>query len=260
MGEQMRLRLDDLDWTGFRDRPFHPSPSSWADQVLYFLLVDRFSDGREDGYRDRAGNLVRGTTPVFGPADVGNAVATAEDAAAWRAAGATWAGGTLAGIRSKLGYLQRLGVTALWISPVLQQRPGTTDYHGYGTQNFLEVDPHYGTDQDLRELVAEAHALGLYVILDVVLNHTGDVFGYDADRFPEVDGETGRPYMDPRWDGRPYRVAGWRDGTGAPVLPFPDPVDPAATDSAVWPAELQADGTFTCRGRISGWDHDPEYL
>jgi glycosidase len=260
MGEQMRLRLDDLDWTGFRDRPFHPSPSSWADQVLYFLLVDRFSDGREDGYRDRAGNLVRGTTPVFGPADVGNAVATAEDAAAWRAAGATWAGGTLAGIRSKLGYLQRLGVTALWISPVLQQRPGTTDYHGYGTQNFLEVDPHYGTDQDLQELVAEAHALGLYVILDVVLNHTGDVFGYDADRFPEVDGETGRPYMDPRWDGRPYRVAGWRDGTGAPVLPFPDPVDPAATDSAVWPAELQADGTFTCRGRISGWDHDPEYL
>src|SRR3712207_4646323 len=171
-----------------------------------------------------------------------------------------WAGGTLAGIRSKLGYLQRLGVTALWISPVLRQRPGTSDYHGYGTQDFLQVDPHYGTDEDLRDLVADAHALGLYVVLDVVLNHTGDVFGYDADRYPEVDRDTGRPYMDPRWDGRPYRVAGWRDATGAASLPFPDPVDPAAGDSAVWPAELQADGTFTCRGRISSWDHDPEYL
>jgi glycosidase len=255
----MRLRLDDLDWDQVRDRDFHPSPSSWADQVLYFLLVDRFSDGREDGYRDVAGNVVGGSTPMFGPADEGGAVGTPDDAAAWRAAGATWAGGRLDGIRSKLGYLDRLGVTALWISPVLRQRVGTSDYHGYGAQNFLEIDPHYGSDEDLRRLVAEAHALGIYVILDVVLNHTGDVFAYDPDRYPTVDPGTGREYMDPRWDGRPYRVAGWRDETGAPALPFPDPVPPARSDSAVWPAELQRDATFTCRGRISSWDHAPEY-
>jgi glycosidase len=255
----MHLRLGDLAWDQVRRPTYHPSPSSWADQVLYFLLVDRFSDGREDGYRDVSGDVVDGTTPMFGPADEGNAVGTAEEAAAWRSAGATWAGGTLAGIRSKLGYLDRLGVTALWISPVLRQRPGTSDYHGYGIQNFLEVDPHYGSEEDLRRLVADAHALGIHVVLDVVLNHTGDVFGYDPDRYPAVDPDTGARYLDPRWDGAPYRVAGWRDESGAPTLPFPDPVDAARSGSAVWPAELQRDGTFTCRGRIDGWDHDPEY-
>jgi glycosidase len=142
---------------------------------------------------------------------------------------------------------------------VLRQRTGTTDYHGYGIQNFLEVDPHFGTADDLKRLVREAHDAGLYAILDVVFNHTGDVFAYDADRYGTVDPDTGNRYIDPRWDGRPYRVAGWRDETGAPSIPFPQPVDPARPESAVWPAELQRDGTFTCRGRISGWDHDPEY-
>jgi glycosidase len=65
--------------------------------------------------------------------------------------------------------------------------------------------------------------------------------------------------MDPRWDGRPYRVAGWRDEAGSPSLPFPDPVDSARPGCAVWPSELQRDGTFACRGRISGWDNDPEF-
>jgi glycosidase len=253
------LRLEDLDWAGVLQGPFHPSPSSWADQVLYFMLVDRFSDGREDGYRDVAGNVVPGATPPFRPADEGRAIGTGQDAARWREAGATWVGGTLEGARSKLGYLQRLGVTALWISPVLRQREGTSDYHGYGIQNFLEVDPHYGTDGDLRRLVDEAHALGMYVILDVVLNHTADVFAYDADRYPTVDPDTGQEFMDPRWDGQPYRVAGWRDEAGSPSLPFPDPVDSARPGCAVWPSELQRDGTFTCRGRISGWDNDPEF-
>ncbi|MET0764623.1 MAG: alpha-amylase family glycosyl hydrolase [Blastococcus sp.] len=255
----MPLRLDELDWAGALQGPFHPSPSSWADQVLYFLLVDRFSDGREDGYRDVAGTVVAGTTPPFRPGDEGRAIGTEPDAARWREAGATWVGGTLEGARSKLGYLRRLGVTTLWISPVLRQREGTSDYHGYGIQNFLEVDPHVGTEGDLRRLVDDAHALGMYVILDVVLNHTADVFGYDADRYRTVDPSTGREFMDPRWDGRPYRVAGWRDKTGAPSLPFPDPVDPSRPEDAVWPAELQRDGTFTCRGRISGWDNDPEF-
>jgi glycosidase len=255
----MPLRLGDLNGAGALQGPFHPSPSSWADQVLYFLLVDRFSDGREDGYRDVAGNVVAGATRMFTPADEGNAIGTEPDAARWRDAGATWVGGTLNGARSKLGYLRRLGVTALWISPVLRQREGTSDYHGYGIQNFLEVDPHFGTAADLRQLVDDAHALDMYVILDVVLNHTGDVLAYDADRYPEVDPHTRQEFMDPRWDGRPYRVAGWRDEAGSPSIPFPDPVDPGRPTAAVWPAELQRDGTFTCRGRISGWDHAPEF-
>jgi glycosidase len=72
-------------------------------------------------------------------------------------------------------------------------------------------------------LVQEAHALDIYVILDVVFNHTGDVFGYDADRYDTVD-NTGAHFMDPRWDGRPYQVAGWRDAGGGAVLPLDQPV------------------------------------
>ena len=90
-------------------------------------------------------------------------------------------GGKLQGVRKKLGYIKNLGAGALWITPVLQN-PQWQDsvYHGYGFQNLLNVDPRFGTEQDLIELVDEAHAHGLYVILDVVVNHTGDVFEYPA--------------------------------------------------------------------------------
>lgn len=254
-------RISDIDWTALRRERHHPSPAAWEDQVLYFALVDRFSDGREDGYRDVDGAVVPGTTPPFTPADRGNAVATAEDAAAWRAAGATWIGGTLAGLESKIGYLARLGVTAIWVSPVLRQTPGEQYYHGYATQDFLEIDPHVGTAEDLRRLVATAHAHGLYVVLDVILNHAGDVFAYDPDRYWTPDGQGGQ-VLDPRWDGRPYDVAGFRDATGAPTVPFApaDPTAPPPRDSGVWPEELYDPATFSTMGRIVSWDHSPEYL
>src|ERR1043166_6931655 len=75
---------------------FHPSPTAWEDQVLYFLLVDRFSDGKENGYKDIAGNVVTsGSTPLFTPADNHNAIQNATDAAKWREAGTKYVGGTL---------------------------------------------------------------------------------------------------------------------------------------------------------------------
>jgi glycosidase len=228
-------RLADLDLAALTARPGHftTSPVAWEDEVLYFLLLDRFSDGRE---ADR---------PPLRPGDRGNAVTTEADAAAWRAAGASWVGGTLQGLRSKLGYLQRLGVTALWVSPVLKQAAFQETYHGYGTQNFLAVDPHFGTAEDLRDAVSDAHARGIRVILDVVLNHTGDVFAYEA--------------PDPQWDGHPYPVAGFRDASGAPTLPFGAVGDQGWPDGAVWPAELQDPATFTRGGRIVHWDDYPEY-
>ena len=99
------LQLDDL----IRGRTFTSSPTAWEDEVLYFLLVDRFSDGNEKGYRDLDGNLVNtGTTPIFQPGDALNAVQTPVDAARWRNAGSGYVGGTLAGVTSKLGYLKRM--------------------------------------------------------------------------------------------------------------------------------------------------------
>jgi glycosidase len=177
---------------------------------------------------------------------------TDADAAVWRAAGTQWVGGTLAGLRSKLGYLARLGVTALWISPVLKQAappPGAAsgNYHGYATQDFLAVEPRFGDAEDLRALVADAHAAGLRVILDVVLNHAGDVFAYD------------RTVFDARWDGREYPVDGWRTPDG--LAPFTPAAAAAAwPDGAVHPAELHPPESFTRRGRIVDWDRYPEYV
>jgi glycosidase len=254
-------RLADLDFAALRDRDFFPSPAAWEDQVLYFLLVDRFSDGRESGYRDNAGRLVAdGPTPLFTAADRDNAVRSESNAGRWRAAGASWVGGTLRGAQTKIGYLRRLGVTALWVSPVLKQAPHASSYHGYATQDFLAVDPRFGTAEDLRDLVRTAHDHGMYVILDVILNHTGDVFDYDADRHWTQDHQTGQWYLDPRWDGKAYAVRGFRDATGAPTIPFrAGPLPEAWPDGSVWPAELQAPDTFTRKGRIAAWDHDPEF-
>lgn len=257
-------RLADLDIVALRNgRTYHPSPIAWEDQVLYFLLVDRFSDGQEHGYRDNAGQIVTaGSTAPFTPSDRDNAIDTESDAAVWRESGNRWVGGSLKGLQSKLGYLKRLGVTAIWVSPIFKQVAFNETYHGYGIQNFLDVDPHIGTREDLRDLVTAAHELGMYVILDVILNHTGDVFDYNADRYVTPDGHGGT-FVDPRWDGNPYAVRGYRDSTGAPSLPF-GPVDLAAhptawPDGAIWPAELQPRATFSQLGHISNMDNDPEF-
>jgi glycosidase len=258
-------RLADLDLDRLRRRRFHPSPAAWEDQVLYFLMLDRFSDGKERGYRTNRGSLAqRGTTPPFTPGDEGNAIRTEEDGRRWRQAGGGFIGGTLKGLTSKIGYLERLGVTAIWVSPIFKQLAFRETYHGYGVQDFLDVDPRFGTREDLRRLVRAAHEHGILVILDIILNHAGDVFAYEPDRhWTEAPGTGGR-FLDPRWDGGGYRVKGFRAGDGGPSLPF-GPIDLAAhpaawPDGAVWPAELQDPSVFTQKGRIADWDHEPEFL
>lgn len=248
----MALRsLRDIDLpTLVAARTFFPSPLHWEDEVIYFLMADRFSDNQENLYRDNAGNIAaNGVTPPYANSDSGNAVRTDADAAAWRDAGKTWVGGTLAGIQSKLGYLQRLGITVLWISPVLKQVAADESYHGYGIQDFLDVDPHFGTREDLKQLVNTAHAMGIRVILDVILNHSGDVFRYVPDN--------------PSWTGQTFDVKGFRNASGSPTLPF-GPIDlnitPAAfPDGAIWPSELQSSDCFTRQGHMNNFDAFPEY-
>ena len=240
----------DLDFAALRQRAFHPSPAAWEDQVLYFLLLDRFSNGTEKGFRAADGTIVStGTTPLFSAADAGNAIGSEADAVAWREAGGRFCGGNLRGLTSKLGYLRRLGVTALWVSPLFKQVAfDLGSYHGYGIQDFLDVDPRFGTAGDLRDMVEAAHAQGIYVILDIILNHTGNVFAYDGD-------------ITPFWDGAQHRVAGYRDATGAPALPFgsPLPIGPDSREGAIWPRELQSAETFSRQGKIRNWDYDPEF-
>jgi glycosidase len=243
---------------------YFPSPTHWEDETLYFLLLDRFSDGNEDNFVDNGGNTVTtGTTPLFTPADRDNAIQNGASAAAWRNAGTVFIGGNLKGVTSKIGYLKRLGISAIWLSPVLKQVRVDNTYHGYGIQNFLDVDPHFGTAADLKNLVATAHANNIRVVLDIILNHTGQVFLYNPDRYDTVDAN-GNHFLDPRWDGNSYAVAGFRDQNGAATFPFvtiSTGGNPAAfLDSAVWPVEFQDPSNFTQRGRISNFDNFPEFL
>jgi glycosidase len=246
--------LKEIDWAALTaGRAYYPSPAAWEDEVLYFLLVDRFSDGREHGgFGDVHGAPVAAvtgrTTQLFQPTDSGTA-----ERENWWQAGKTWCGGTIPGLRDKLGYLRRLGVTAVWLSPVFRQVEDSHDYHGYGIQNFLDVDPHFGTREDLRDFVAAAHAVGIRVILDVILNHAGDVFAYAGNH----------PYY--YWQGRQWPVQGFRKRRGDPgSLPF-EPIDEAAHPDvwprgAVWPLEFQVPSAWTRQGEIRTWNAFPEYL
>ncbi len=230
---------------------FFKSPTAWEDQVFYFMMLDRFSDGKENGYKDNAGNIVtQGSTPLFTKGDRNNAVDTEAKAAQWRNAGGKYVGGTLKGLQSKIGYLKRLGVTAVWISPVFKQVAFQETYHGYGIQNFLDVDPHFGTREDLKALIKIAHENGIYVILDIILNHTGNVFSYDPATKP--------------WDGQVHPVKGFNNSNGEPKLPFQkaNPKSPAQwpdVNDAVWPVEFQDPSVFTQKGYIKSWDFDPEF-
>lgn len=245
-------RLADIDWARLQNgRSYTPSPAAWDDEVLYFLFVDRFSDGREfGGFADINGQPVdqpaeQRTTPLFSfPEDAHTA-----DREAWFAAGKTWCGGTLAGLTEKIGYLQRLGITAVWLSPIFKQVTGSHSYHGYGIQNFLDIDPHFGTREELRRFVDTAHQAGIRVILDIILNHAGNVYAYEGN-------QAYRYHQGQRWPVKGFR----RDTHDNGSLPF-GPVPPAEwPDGAVWPAEFQTPEAWTRKGEIQRWDNFPEYL
>jgi glycosidase len=212
----------------------HPSPSDWRDEVLYFLLPDRFSDGREH------------TRPLLDRSQL--AARRADYASAnglphwrwdlWRQSGESrFQGGTLAGITSQLPYLNTLGVTTLWIAPVLRQRVEGNDFHGYGVQDFLDVDPRYGTRADLVGLVDAAHGRGMRVVLDIIFNHTGSNWLYDH-------AETGNAHR-PRYITGQYRSLFPKNGFG---LPITDPQQPLGRDDYVWPQELQFIENYTRAG------------
>jgi glycosidase len=206
-----------------------PSPIDWRDQVLYFLLPDRFSDGQES------------ERPVFNRVHPEQHRAT--DKAAWMEAGKQFQGGILTGIQSKLDYLKELGVTALWIGPIWKQRKDLQTYHGYGIQNFLDIDPRFGTRQDLRDLVDAAHARDMYVLLDVIYNHTGNNWFYELN---------GSPHETVAYRFQlPHPVRRWRAGTGQPI-------DQIATqEDGVWPEEFQSFDWYTRAGQIGHWDLEP---
>ncbi|MGB8510570.1 MAG: alpha-amylase family glycosyl hydrolase [Pyrinomonadaceae bacterium] len=187
------------------------------DDVIYFLMPDRFSDG------DASNN-----NPAISPGLYD------------RTKPRYYHGGDFQGIINRLAYLKDLGVTAIWINPVYDnsnrlneketypeieggpKRP-TTDYHGYGPVDFYGVEEHYGTLSKLRELVDRAHALGLKVIQDQVANHTGPYHPWAAEGPPTPTWFYGTPSS--------HLSNNWQKWTG---------MDPHATDA-------------TRRRNLEGW-------
>ncbi|MBL9129494.1 MAG: hypothetical protein JNL97_17720, partial [Verrucomicrobiales bacterium] len=213
-----------------RRQRYHPSPADWRDEFLYFLLVDRFSDGAES------------TRPQLDRGNRGSARPSGAGGEGWRwdrwgESGAhRWQGGTLRGVSSKLDYLSGLGVTTLWLSPVFRQRGHLDSFHGYGIQHFLDVDPRFGTREDLVALVEAAHARGIRVILDIIFNHSGPNWVYPG-------GESMPPYRPPGQ--QPYDFGAWLSGTG---VPMPAGKPPEGIDDGVWPVEFQRAEVYTRAG------------
>lgn len=206
--------------------PF-PSPGDWRDHWIYFLLIDRFNNPAQ---------------PPNGP---------------WDRRFDFRQGGNFTGVQAQLGYLERLGARAIWLSPVLKNATPLWqfNYHGYGQQDFLNVDERFASDgrrataeRELTALIDEAHARGMYVILDIVLNHSARVFDY------ALPHGVVSSFADPQVMNGPLGTEPplqWLNGFGLPRADWQDRLDPPEQlhpDDAVWPSDLQHPLFFRRRG------------
>lgn len=142
--------------------PLHVASPDWRDQVIYFLMIDRFDDGDRSNNDQGAGE--------YDPRDP-----------------AKFNGGDLRGIERRIDYIRGLGATAVWLTPPVanqwwNRRVDFGGYHGYWAEDFTRVDAHFGSLDDYRALSRALHGNGMYLIQDIVLNHTADFFDY-ADRW-----------------------------------------------------------------------------
>uniref|UniRef100_UPI0028DC9AE9 pullulanase-type alpha-1,6-glucosidase n=1 Tax=Streptomyces stackebrandtii TaxID=3051177 RepID=UPI0028DC9AE9 len=195
-----------------------PARQDLTREQFYFVLPDRFANG--DTSNDRGGLTGSRTQTGFDPTDKG-----------------FYQGGDLKGLTQRLDYIKGLGTTAIWMAPIFKNRPvqgegkdASAGYHGYWITDFTQVDPHFGTNEDLEKLIAAAHAKGMKVFFDVITNHTADTVDY-AEKKYGYRPKGAYPYLDE--DGRPFDD---RDAIGkvdAGSFPY-TPVEKANTKVPAW--------------------------
>jgi alpha-amylase len=146
--------LRDIDLSPRPGKTYFDIAREWREEFIYFLLVDRFHDSTARAPISQAGR----SAGIRVPDD--------------------FYGGTIRGITQNLEYIAGLGCTAIWLSPIFENNLHA--YHGYDISNYLNVDPRFGTKQDLIDLVdaAHRHTPPMRIILDVVINHSGDNWAY----------------------------------------------------------------------------------
>ena len=147
------------------------------DDVVYFMLPDRFENG--DQSNDTGGFPGGKLDHGFDPTHKG-----------------FYHGGDLKGLTSRLDYIKGMGASAIWLGPIYKNKPvqggpgqESSGYHGYWITDFTSVDPHLGTNAELKIFVDEAHARGMKVYLDIITNHTADVISFRECHDPNYQGE-----------------------------------------------------------------------
>ncbi|MFD2096444.1 alpha-amylase family glycosyl hydrolase [Corallincola platygyrae] len=149
-------------------RNLHVASPDWRDQIIYFLMIDRFNDG-DSSNNDQAG--------YYDPSRESH-----------------YSGGDLSGIEARVDYIKALGATSIWITPPVANQwwdpfNQFSGYHGYWTRNFMAVDEHYGDLETYKNLSHALHENGMYLIQDIVANHTGNFFRYDGTYNPDDTAE-----------------------------------------------------------------------
>ncbi|HET7277631.1 MAG TPA: pullulanase-type alpha-1,6-glucosidase [Dermatophilaceae bacterium] len=223
-----------------------PGPATDADKALagdslrngltkerfYFLMADRFANG--DTSNDTGGLTGGRLVTGFDPTDKG-----------------FYHGGDIKGVTQKLDYIKNLGTTAIWLTPSFKNRPvqGTGDnvsagYHGYWITDFTQVDPHLGTNADLKSLIAGAHARGMKVFFDIITNHTADVINYAEGQYTYRN-KTDYPYKDAT--GTVFDDKDYAEKPGFPAM------DPATSFPYTPIFNNDADKTV----KVPAWLNDP---
>ena len=167
--------------------PRHALRAPVTDETFYFVMADRFDNGSRAN--DRGGLPADPLVSGFDPTKAN-----------------FYNGGDLKGLLRRIDYIRGLGTTSIWLTPSFKNKPvqledgPSAGYHGYWVTDFTQIDPHLGTNDDLRAVIGAAHARGMKVYFDIITNHTADVIGYaEGARMPYV----------PK-DVEPYRTAAGR--------------------------------------------------
>lgn len=208
-----------------------PARVPGGDERFYFVMTDRFANG--DPSNDDGG---LGDDPLvsgFDPTNKG-----------------FYQGGDLAGLRSKLDYIEGLGTTAIWLTPSFLNRAvqgtganASAGYHGYWITDFTRIDPHLGTNEELEALIDDAHARGIKVYFDIITNHTADVVDYADGSYGYVD-KAASPYKDAAGNVfDPSEIA------GSPDFPALDPATSFPHTPVIAPEDADV--------KVPAWLNDP---
>ncbi|WP_426363542.1 pullulanase-type alpha-1,6-glucosidase [Streptomyces sp. E-08] len=216
-----------------------PARQDLTREQFYFVLPDRFANG--DTSNDRGGLTGSRTQTGFDPSDKG-----------------FYQGGDLKGLTRRLDYIKGLGTTAIWMAPIFKNRPvqgtgkdASAGYHGYWITDFTQVDPHFGTNEDLERLIAAAHAKGMKVFFDVITNHTADTVDY-AEKKYGYRPKGAYPYLDT--SGRPFDDRAATGKVNADSFPY----TPTTTGGKV-PAWLNDPTMYHNRGDSTWAGESAEY-